>query len=260
MESDAPQQGNGVLLLRWTSMRIPAGGLTFRLDRQGKFESAEVVAVEVTLDMWPHWLEIAIRHAAAAASAHSRVLEAHEQGNDVEVHKALSAEFQQSMQSISAAAFSLDALLGAMLEQSPPSDAVREAWTRNRTSRTARLLETARRVSSLTNEEVRAFKEGVGSVFRVRNSAVHPPRDFQTPCLHPDLKVGVDRRFVTYTAENAEAALQVCVGVVGMIADKARTHGPGRPKWADSYLAILTGVLEDNGRRLDRAGPAAGAA
>lgn len=243
-EEEAAPSGGGVLVPRWTSLRIPAGGLRLSIGPDGGFQ-ADPLVVEVTMDMWPHWLEIAIRHWRRSQAAHADLLAAHEAGDSDAVHAALSTEFQESMQAISSSAFALDALLGAISEQWPPPQSIREAWSRNSTPRTGRLLEMARRTSRLTNEEVRSIKTGIRSVFRFRDWAVHPPRDFRQPHLHPDLNVGVDWRFAAYTAQNATLAVSVCIEVLMLVFGNVREGDPQRIEWGRTQNALLERLLGD---------------
>lgn len=66
----------GVVIAKWTSLRIPVGGLVLRATDDGTIE-IDPVQVEVSLNMWPHRLDVALRHMKQADEMHKEVLAAH---------------------------------------------------------------------------------------------------------------------------------------------------------------------------------------
>lgn len=93
----------GIYAARWTTLRFPAGTVVLTLERG----ELEVRRTEVGLDVWPHWLEIALQHSADATRAHEGLLSALAAQEEQGTHDALEHEFRSAMQSISAAAFVL---------------------------------------------------------------------------------------------------------------------------------------------------------
>lgn len=236
-QSGAPS-GGGVLIARYTSLRIPAGGLTISVNDQGQIEMSPLV-LEVTLDTWPHWLSVGLDHLRNADTAHQDLLAAHAAGDEVAKHDALEREFRSSMQAITSAAFAVDALYGSITVVSPAT-----APGRTR-SRPAAVMSAIQRVAKVTNAQAKTLSHGLSQVFEFRNWAVHPPRDFRAPRLHPDLHVGVDWRFVAFKAENAHAALSIAIETITRAVDRPRGSGPVL-EWSRSQADILQQVLADN--------------
>jgi hypothetical protein len=70
----------------------------------------------------------------------------------------------------------------------------------------------------------------------------HPPADFRYPLLHPDLQIGVDRRFITFSSANADraatGALEVMVRIFGRPRDIAALQ-----EWCAPQRKILDDLL-----------------
>jgi hypothetical protein len=235
----------GVLFARWASLRIPIGGLVIRALPDGTIQTDPVI-VEVTLDTWPHWLEIAIGHLKVASEAHKALVEAHESDDGDAQNRALNDEFQASMQAICASAFAVDALCGSLNDVFPISEATKDGWAHNRTPRAGRILDAVHRVAKLSNAQAKSWRKALKMMFEFRNWAVHPPRDFRRPLLHPILQVGVDWRFVVYREENARNAVAVATEVL------MRTFAQPREQkavqdWAKQQAPILQSLLAENG-------------
>ena len=235
----------GVLFARWASLRTPVGGIVVRAQPDGTMQ-ADPVIVEVTLDTWPHWLEIAIVHMKVAGEAHKALVEAHESDDADTRNRALNDKFQASMQANCASAFAVDALYGSLNDVSPISEATKDGWANNRTPRAGRILDAVHCVAKLSNAQAKSLRKALKTMFEFRNWAVHPPRDFRRPLLHPILEVGVDWRFMVYREENARNAVSVATEVL------MRTFAQPREQkavldWAMQQAPILQSLLAENG-------------
>ncbi|MCW2673695.1 MAG: hypothetical protein JWP14_2284 [Frankiales bacterium] len=127
---------------------------------------------------------------------------------------ALNSELQASTQAISAAAFCIDALYGAVRDRAAVPAATVAAWEQNKTSRAARIYETFRAAAEIPHAALPALRQGITMTFKLRDQAVHPGSAGRDPVLHPVLGVGVEQRFVEYTARNAQGALSLAVECV----------------------------------------------
>jgi hypothetical protein len=235
--------GGGVLVARWETLRIPAGGLVIRLGPAGP--QLDPIVVELALEMWPHWFEVALRHAKDARESHRLLLEAHAAQAAGAVQR-LDDEMQSSMQCITAMAFAVDALYGSLVERVNVPAPTRAAWARNRTARRARVLEVIRTASKLRNDQVHGMKTVLISLFQFRDWAVHPPADFRQPVLHPDLQAGVDRRFIVFSSANADRAVMGGLEVVVRTIDNHKDTAALR-EWCPPQRRILDDLLHAAG-------------
>ncbi len=242
----APPQG-GVLVARWTTLRIPAGGIVIRMNEDDGSTEVDPVKVELSLAMWPHWLDMALRHASAAARAHKQVMAAHEAGDSEGLHKALNEEFQASVQAIAAAGFCLDGLYGELDAVAVIPQPTRDTWTKNRTSRAKRLAEVVRLTCDIQQSRFTTLRTGILTMFRFRDEAVHPAARFAEPLLHPDLHVGVDPRLIAYRAENAQAALGYGIEALLFAFERPQLQGPDDQRGSGDQVQIVHQILDDHG-------------
>ena len=67
----------GIFISDGTMVRIPAGGLRIEFPRADGLEvAAPSLTLELALDMWPHWLDVAIDSARAAIDARTDLIAA----------------------------------------------------------------------------------------------------------------------------------------------------------------------------------------
>jgi hypothetical protein len=157
-------------------------------------------------------------------------------------------ELQDAMQAICSVAFAVDALYGSLLERIVVPQHLQATWKRQRTSRHARILELIRLSSVLRNDQVGSLKRVLSSIFRLRGYAVHPPAEFRDPVLHPDLNVGINRRFTEFSSANAERAVNG--GAEVMVRTFYRPRGSTQLRdWCTSQRQILQDILEAAGIR-----------
>lgn len=150
---------------------------------QGGESKLEVQRVEVSLDVWPHWLEIALQHSKDANRAHEGLLSALASQDQPGIQDALEHELRSSMHAISAAAFVLGALgISIELRHAPPKHVI-NAWTANRTCRAARVCYLIHSIGRVSNAQMKLLRRTVGSAFTFRNWAVHPPAGALSPTV-----------------------------------------------------------------------------
>jgi hypothetical protein len=211
--SEAPKSEGGIYIVEQSALRIPEGGLELSIGEDGK-PSAHLRKIEVSLDVWPYWLDIAINNAIVAREARAELQTAAAEGRDADKGPHLVDECKASMIACSAGAFALDAFYESVREQLPELDALVRQWNDARTPRHRRILETIRRVAPFSNEETKQLRRSIGELFRFRAWAVHPPANFGIPLLHDLLKVGVEWRFVAFRAENARVAVSIATDII----------------------------------------------
>jgi hypothetical protein len=196
--SPEPSVG-GIHISRGVTIRIPPGGLVIADDEP----RMTITRVELQLDTCIHWLEIALEHLAAAKSAHDALVAAKGSGNDFGA--LLDREFKSSVQAAVAAATFFEALYAATLDRLPTKPKAHIPGNR-RQSRYSRVTEQLRMSFGLRKHGTANLRSVLRQIYSFRDEAVHPSAKFEQPLLHPQLQVGVERRFVMF---NYNGALQL---------------------------------------------------
>jgi hypothetical protein len=220
-----------VFIQKGMGLRIPPRGLTFRVDESGKLVLDDLV-FEIRLDIWPWWLDIGIDHAAQALASRGRLLTV-VGGPEGEKADALESECKAGMVAISAAAFALDAFSETTRNFVPGMDELIVAWNKAGTPRHARVTETLRRAFRFDNQQAKKLRRMAGTYFRFRGWAVHPPADYRTPFLHDLLSVGVEWRFVAFSAPNAREAVLGVTNAIAQCLQVPRSHGAALAEWCE---------------------------
>jgi hypothetical protein len=221
----------GVFISEGMTLRIPAGGLVLPLDGS----PPPPVQVEVSLDMTPMWVDVALDQALVARRHHEQLLEV--VGADQEaVGNALIGECKAAMISLTGSAFALDALYESLLERAVLPAAIQEGWAKNKLKRSRRIVETMRLAlkPEFSNEESREVVEQVDKLFQLRDWAVHPPANFREPLHHEVLGTGVEWRYVAYTFDNCRNALSFVLAYLRRILQEPRTQDRDLAEWVES--------------------------
>jgi hypothetical protein len=233
------EEGVPFLIPRATSVRIPAGGL--RIPSSG--DEAPSVRLQASLDVWPHWLEIALLREEEAHRARSSLMAAHGAGDRKARARNLELEFQASLQGITAAAVCLESVYLAILPLIDKASPLARNATSKRTAgqRIATLLETCFLHSTASAE---VLHQACGELFRLRNWAVHPPSRFQDLVLHQELGTAVEWRFATYTAPHCRAFAEFAGGALRWCFRRPRAIG-ALQEWANSCAEILRPIADE---------------
>ncbi len=246
------QAGPGVLVGRGVTVRIPPGGFVIRETPVGT--SVDPVRVELRLDTCIHWLEIALDNLGAARSAHDDLLLAKASGS-ADLLAPLNREFKASVQAAVAAATFFEALYAATLERSPPPSAPPAKPTARRTARYALVTEQLRRSFGLRKQGTANLRSVLKETYRFRDEAVHPSARFADPVLHPQLEVGVERRFAMFSFASAKQLVRAALAFSKILPSRElgrRPEGiqqfakyllevcdPLYPRWEVSYGTLL---------------------
>ncbi len=192
----------GIHISRGVTLRIPTGGLVLGSGLDGR--GAQVVAVELQLDTCVHWLDIALEQLGLAKNAHTALTTS--PFNGMEWADPLDREFKAGMQAAVAAASFFEALYAATVWRTPkpPKIDADKGRTRPRTARYKRVTEQLRQAFGLKTHATENLRSVLIDIYRFRDEAVHPSSAFSTPVLHPDLNVGVERRFVMFGYTSAQ--------------------------------------------------------
>lgn len=220
--------------------RIPAGALTISIGADGNAEM-NVTKVEVSLDFWDHWLEIARQHAIEAVSLHRKMIAAHGNGADQETSDLFGRVLRASITCMGALGFSLDALYSSIKER-VPEDLYRSVGSDN-TSRHEYVHETLKRSVRISNRQAKLQKEAIRQVFRFRDMAVHPSGGWAEPVLHPDIGVGVAEGYIRFGATNAVRGYAMTRRVTETVLSNVRPKYAELAEWAAGAVQRLPDQL-----------------
>ena len=219
-------------------LRIPVGGLVIGPDGAS-------VRLEVSIDMWPYWADVALDHVVAAQSARRRLLAAVAAADETAKGIALGEECSASMVAISACAFAIDAFYAAVAERAPVQTAVTKTWGITRQARHARIHQTMQRAFRLTNATSKEIRSSLQQIFQLRDQSVHPSAAFSEPLVHPILNVGVDPRFVMYRVENAHKVANVTLELVRHLVQRPRPAQAALGEWCKAIDELFVNSRVD---------------
>lgn len=235
-----PAPSSGIHISRGVRLRIPVGGLVISVG-SGQGPSMEVKAVELQLDTCIHWLEIALEHLANAKTAHEELVA--ESGNGLKLGALLDQEFKASVQAAFAAATFFEALYATTMERNPPKPSKPTGKPRKRPTRYAVVTEQLRRSFGLRKQGTANLRSVLAEVYRFRDQAVHPSATFSEPIVHPELRVGVERRFVMFSAANAQHLVRAALAFSKILPSRDLTRQPKEIQDLAAYLLTVCSPL-----------------
>ena len=205
-------RNSGILITRGTTVQIPAGGLRIRLGLEPRVDP---VAVQLALNVWLPWLEIALTHLGNARAEHERLLKTRDAGG--EVGEPLLMESRAAMQAMVAAAISFDALHAAAKDRISLPPSLSKRWREKSTARYRQVTEVFRRAFCLKKQSTANVRVVAKELYRFRDTAVHPPASFGAPVVHPDLGSGAERRLVIFGFSNAQMVVRAALAYVKIL-------------------------------------------
>lgn len=230
----------GILIVGGSSLKLSNIGLS--IDTVTGDVTAKPVVPTAQVDFWPYWLRIAIEHLPQARSA--RLVLASAAGNsrsDDSKHetRALEDEIAVAMVVIAAAAFSVEAFSAMVHQQAGLGTGVGRS-----TSAARRIAEILRQAFVIHPRSFQEVRSTLGTLFRIRNLAVHPPAAFQKFYPHP-VTASVPIPFAAFTVENSEVTLRFILDMLVWCTSSPR---PGRPRpfreWCDRQQESVAPLLD----------------
>lgn len=242
MQNDQPpssqQSTSGIHISRGVTPRIPIGGLSIRMGANGIPSGS--ARLELQLDTCIHWLEIAMENLLQAKSAHETLLNSKVDGA-IDFGPLLDREFKASVQASVAAATFFEALYAATVERMPTTPSPPGANRPQRQARYAKVTEQLRQSFGLKNRGTSNLRAVLKEVYRFRDEAVHPSTKFSEPVLHPDLQIGVERRFVMFSFSNARQLVRAALALSKTLASRDLAS---RPKPIQDFASYLLTVCQ----------------
>lgn len=201
-----------IFLTRGQQLSIPAGGLQIRLDENGQFHMS--VRPQLSVTLYPHWLEIAFSHLQLAKEHRERLEAAHAANDNTLKARALEAEFAHSMQAILAAVTAIEAFYSAFKHHAKFSAQEMRDLNESRASRAKHVKEAIRRSFRLKDEFIGFLDEVLTALYKFRDNAVHPPTRRTDPVYHEVIDSEVEWRFVDFSVTNAQLAVRHAMSLI----------------------------------------------
>jgi hypothetical protein len=220
----------GIFVSEGMGLRIPAGGFTIGVGEDGKLTSS--ITLEVALDVWPMWLDVAIEHAEAAQTARDELalIANGEEGTDAQaIGDLMTRECQASLVAVAASAFALENFHSGVLRRMPGASELRE----QEGDKPARVKEVLRRLIRPSNERTKELRTLITSIFRLRDDAVHASAELKALRVHDLLEKHVEWRLAQYTARIANTAVYSAAAVL-MEACHREQAAPGVAEWCSA--------------------------
>lgn len=216
--------------------RLRISGLTLSVADEGPTGHA---TIEMGLDLWPSWFEIAVDHTEIAAGAAAKLKP---QLSDDERGALLATECKSAMVAIAAAAFALDSLFGSVRVRRDTAS-LDAKWKRANTPRHRRITELLGATFRFSKTKQRELSTVTQQIFALRDRAVHPSANFEPPVRHDGLGLAVPWPYATFSAQNADRALRFVAGVMKHCCTNVRKGYPEVSKWSSAAQLELDSFL-----------------
>jgi hypothetical protein len=197
------------------------------------------MALHVHYDLCSKWLELAARHLADAKERKLARIDAWTAGEEEAKGTTLEREFESSMQAIMAAAIAVDAFYATIKDKTNIPEKTFQTWKEKRTARHAQIAEVLRQAFSLPQKGVKELKGALSEIFKFRDWAVHPPGNVGAPVLHPELQVGVEWRFVAFSADSATARVTKVQSIIHELTNKGKPSNPEIQRYIEGLRNLL---------------------
>jgi len=190
----------GVLLFQGMTAGFLPGDFTLSIGEDGAPHGE--FALSTAYNVVPLWLRIAKDNLALAKAA-STILAEQWDEDDEKRKNLLIAELAPSMQVCVTCGIALDALYDTLRPHANFSAEEIASWRKHRTGRGRQIATVISRVFRLDNYHSQEFTRGIQQVTKLRDLAAHPSLALKRACARPDIEVGVDWKFATYTYAHA---------------------------------------------------------
>jgi hypothetical protein len=211
----------GIFIAEGMTFAITEFSITIEDDGSASFGGAPKVGFDACIP----WLRIALEH-LAVARALATDSGAIWSGNDEQAKGALlGKQFRSSMQAIVAAGVAVDAFYSKVDHsfRDPKVPRAPQPSGRRRTSRYAHVAECLRRAFTIRQQDFGVLRNYLKQIYGFRDKGVHPSGGLSDPVLHPEMKAGIEGRFVTFRYGNAYPIVKVVVEMISEFAGKGHS-------------------------------------
>ncbi len=207
----------GVLVFEGMKFGFLEGDLTKSIGENGDLNSEAILTT--SYNVLPIWLRIAHDNVSLAKAAFEALT--NQWNDDPELQKSLLlAELSPSVQTFVACGIAFDALYEQLRPFAKISDEDIKAWKKNKTPRSAQIIEITRRVYKIQGVHLKEIKKVVKETTALRDNAVHPNHALKRTMERPDIPVGVDWRFCAYRYENASTCYSNAIDILLYLYEK----------------------------------------
>ena len=148
------------------------------------------------------------------------------------------------MQAIMAAAIAFDALY-AMIKTRVESASTAKEGRGRRPKRFSQVAEEIKQAFHLKSESEGDLRKRLKEIYDFRDRAVHPPAEMEAPVVHPELGVGVEWRFVAFSAHNAERIVNATSLIFWELAHDGKPTRPQIQKYVEALRPRLAELFPD---------------
>ncbi|MBI5675464.1 MAG: hypothetical protein HZC48_06540 [Nitrospirae bacterium] len=233
-------QWRGIHLNR---MGLRISGISFSISRDGSFDSAPV-EIGVSLDLYIHWLEIALQHLYEAQAAHEELLACWDSDDANRKNKALERDFSSSMQCVLASAVAVDAFYAMVRDFVTIPKKTIESWERKRLSRAKRISEVFRLGFRISSAGFKSMRSHLCELFKWRDWCVHPEAGFDKPVRYKELHVATEWRFVAFRFDNAKNSLAIALSVIAQLLNQGKPRIPELAKHCERIEYLVAPLID----------------
>jgi hypothetical protein len=222
---------SGIFISKGTTITIPIGGLSIFFGGEGAPKTD--IKVHVVFDVCPSWLEIALDHLSVAKTCNVARNAAWESNDGDAKGATLEREFKASMQAIVAAATAIESFYATTRKKINIDEALAMKWREKKIARYSQVCEVLRLAFQLKPENLKILRGILKQIYQFRAYAVHPSSSPTEAVLHPELKVGVEWRFVAFRYENVLPLVRATMEIIGQLVTDGKSANEEVKKYAD---------------------------
>jgi len=242
-DTAAHREWRGIHVTRGMRLQIPAHSIRISAGADGEPEMS-MGALNVSIDLYVHWLEIALEHVSSAESAHATLTDVWDSDDTEAKSQALELDFVHSMQSVVAAAVAVDAFYALIRQHVEVPEVTLEAWRRNRTSRPSQVSEVFRLAFELGPKSAKRMRSGLRELYQWRDWAVHPKAGFGPPVKYDELGVATEWRLVAFQSSNARGATSIALSIIAQLQPRVRAKYGGLKEHCDGAVQFVVPLVD----------------
>jgi hypothetical protein len=227
----------GIYVAQGMTLALTNISISFSTDGSDKVEST--MLPKVGFDACIPWLGIALEHLSLAQAITLNSNSVWSGVDEKAKGELLGKEFRASMQAIVAAAIAIDAFYSRVQHSLRTDKTSPPTRHRRRAPRYAQVAECLKCAFKMRQENFRQLRGYLKQIYNFRDKGVHPSGGLSDPVLHPEMKVGIEFRFVTFRYGNAHPIVQVAIEMVAQLAAK----GHPTNKALHDYCAYLQTMI-----------------
>lgn len=209
------------------------------------FASGELSSpiVEMGYDVFPLWLDIAVKSARAAERAAAELDGVWDGSGDPKIVSLLEKEVMASMQAVVAAAAAVDGFYGSALARTPIiSNNTKKARSRGRHRK---LIAFFLQKFAIDTTFSKAFEQSLREIFEFRHSALHSHGKPEELGFHPRHNIAMAKKVVVFRAENAILATKIALTLISYLIISPRSKHEELQKYCHAARAWIVPIVSD---------------